>query len=181
MNIPAFREMGIQVIFYTDSHDRDTQLYQFISRQLITHCGVLFTDIETGERWIHLLNRKRGSRFVSWDKFENILKIYHPEVHKHMKFIDLGKAPVSLAQMAMVDERRVKLSSFIENIFYWAIGRHFSGSYVPITCAYITSRVLNMCGYTNKRHVVPHTLYKELNNGVDNYFWTSEGGEDSSG
>ena len=181
MLMPAFKPTKVEAVFVVKAvmrSDHRTRTYQVISCQEIAHCYLSFTQDD--EKYVVVINRKGGMYLVDDKRFQWLVK--HADYDPDLITVDLGIAPVSMSLMSwFIDRPKFKMSSFWENIYWWCIGRHFSKTYVPMTCSLAISYILRMCGYKNDLHVAPHSLYKELENGVDNHFWHGEGGENCLG
>ena len=178
MKSPFLSPTKISCVFYREAAERPwrTRLYQFISWQKIAHCSVIFEQED--KKFIYVINPRGGMYLVDYEKYLWIIK--QQQLAIDTQKVELGISPVSLVQISsFVDRPKFKLSPFYENIFWWVIGRHLSKTYQPMTCALAVSYLLRFCGYTVDLHVAPHKLYKELQDGVDNHFWTGSGGKDS--
>jgi len=176
---PRLVETNIKVIFYIQRNKRHlrTRVYQFVSCQKIAHAVILFTQGD--KKYIYVINPKGGMYLVEEEKYAWILKREGLEITQ--KVVDLGSAPVSLFQLScFVDRPKFKLAPMRENIFWWFIGRFLSKTYQPMTCALAMSYLLRICGFKVGLHIAPHTLYKEIRNGIDNHFWTSKGWQEYS-
>ena len=177
---PKFNETDVKVVFYRAYKRRGiaTRAYQLFSCQKISHVGLLLKQED--REYIIATNKVRGMCIIPSSHYNIVLDVSKFPITK--EHLDLGKSYVSLYQMAcFVDNPEFLLSSLKENILWWLLGRHLSDTYKPMTCALAISYLLKMCGYDVQLHVCPHTLYKELLNGVNNHFRTSEIGQDNFG
>jgi len=170
---PKFNETDVRVVFYRAYKKRcfSTRIYQLFSCQKISHVGLSLR--QDNREYIIIMNESRGMCIMPRSQYNRALdinKILIAEDH-----FDLDKSYVSLYQIScFIDNSNFLLSSLKENILWWLLGRHLSNTYKPMTCALAISYLLKMCGYDVQLHVCPHTLYKELLNGVNNHFRTSE-------
>jgi hypothetical protein len=179
--LPAFTPTCVSAGFVVKTAlqaDTRTRFYQAMTCQRIAHCFLTFEQED--EKYAVVINRQRGSFLVPYKRYEWLVS--QQKRIPDFKTIDLGIAPVSISQMSwFIDRPEFKMSSFKENIYWLLVGRFFSKTYVPMTCALAISYILRMCGYKNNLHVAPHTLYKELENGIDNHFWRSKGWKNNFG
>jgi len=170
MNIPAFIPTKVEASFIIKTAiqgDTRTRIYQASSCQMVAHCFLTFEQED--KKYVVVVNRQRGMFLVPYNRYEWLVS--RQKSVPTIKTVDLGIAPISISQLSwFIDRREFKMSSFGENLYWWFIGRFFSRTYVPMTCSLALSYILRMCGYRNSLHVAPHTLYKELDNGVGNHF-----------
>lgn len=176
---PQLIETNIKIIFCGRSNQDDWKawVYRFLTKQDTTHSVVWFTQKD--KEYVYMINRRdRGGTFlVEKSKYDGLKKQLGLEIEEEV--IDLGSVPVSLYQLSsFLDQPKFRLSSTLEYSFWWCIGRFISKTYTPMSCSLTTSYLLRMCGFKIDLHIAPHLLHKEIRNGVDNPFWTSEGWQD---
>ena len=175
-----FVDTNVKAVFYTSqaAYPIRTHIGKLFLWSNVSHSAILFTQGD--KKYIYVMNPKGGKYLISLEKYEWFLKMR--DIKLKQKVVDLGSVPISLHQLSYyLDRPKFKIAPLYEQVFWWLIGRHLSKTYQPMTCALTASYLLRICGFKVDLHIAPHSLYKEIRNGVDNHFRSSPSGEDIVG